>query len=421
MTFKDHLSKSTSKDVAIISPTCSYTRIELITAASSLAPKLNLKKDFLVDGNEVATAVIQMLALDGKSPVILFKPNNFSEELSEKFQKVSKKITNQPYQFTNWIMATSGTTGIPKLINHSFSSLIRSTKLNAVKGGSLRWALMYEPCSFAGLQVLLQALLGGSCLLTAPIGNLEKYVKFLVSNKCNAISATPSMWRKLLLLTDLKNLKLKFISLGGEIADSNILKTLSNNFPQARITHIYASTEVGVAFSVKDGKAGFPASYLNKVPNRNIKLKVKQGKLFFKELSESNHISSFDTLTKDNDSFVDTGDIVSVEGNRVYFLGRQNGSINVGGNKVMPNEIESVIRELPEILDAHAYGKPNPILGTVIVVDVVSNNSGDFDILKKLIHAYCREKLTSFKRPAIIKLVDSSTLTSNGKIKRKNK
>ena len=85
---------------------------------------------------------------------------------------------------------------------------------------------MYEPCSFAGLQVLLQALLGGSCLLTAPISNLEKYVKFLVRNKCNAISATPSMWRKLLLLTDLKNLNLKFISLGGEIADSNILKTL---------------------------------------------------------------------------------------------------------------------------------------------------------------------------------------------------
>jgi acyl-CoA synthetase (AMP-forming)/AMP-acid ligase II len=255
-------------------------------------------------------------------------------------------------------------------------------------------------------------------LLTAPLGNLEKYVKFLVRNKCNAISATPSMWRKLLLLTDLKNLKLKFISLGGEIADSNILKTLSNNFPQARITHIYASTEVGVAFSVKDGKAGFPASYLNKVPNKNIKLKVKQGKLFFKELSESNHISSFDTLTKDNDSFVDTGDIVSVEGDRVYFLGRQNGSINVGGNKVMPNEIESVIRELPEVLDVRAYGKPSPILGTVIVVDVVSNNFGDFAILKELIHGYCRDKLTSFKRPAIIKLVDSIPITSSGKTKR---
>ena len=420
MTFKDHLSKSTSKDVAIISPTCSYTRIELITAASSLAPKLNLIKDFLVDGNEVATAVIQMLALDGKSPVILLKPKNFSEELSEKFQKVSEKITNQPYQFTNWIMATSGTTGIPKLINHSFSSLIRSTKLNAVKGGSLRWALMYEPCSFAGLQVLLQALLGGSCLLTAPISNLEKYVKFLVRNKCNAISATPSMWRKLLLLTDLKNLNLKFISLGGEIADSNILKTLSNNFPQARITHIYASTEVGVAFSVKDGKAGFPASYLNEVPNRNIKLKVNQGKLFFKDLSKSTQNTSFDTQTQDDDCFVDTGDIVSEEGDRVYFLGRENGSINVGGNKVMPNEIETVIRELPEVLDVRAYGKPNPILGTVIVVDVVSNNSRDFDILKKLIQDYCREKLTSFKRPAIIKLVDSITLTSNGKIKRKN-
>ena len=415
MTFKDLLSKSTSKDVAIISPTCSYTRTDLITAASSLAPKLNLKKDFLVDGNEVATAVIKMLALDGKSPAILLKPSDFSEELSEKFQKSLKEITCHPTHFTKWIMATSGTTGVPKLINHSFSSLIRTTKLNTDTGGSLKWALMYEPCRFAGLQVVLQALLGGSCLLTAPLGNLEKYVRFLVSNKCNAISATPSMWRKLLLLTDLKDLKLKFISLGGEIADSNILKTLSNNFPQARITHIYASTEVGVAFSVKDGKAGFPASYLNKVPNKNIKLKVKQGKLFFKELSESNHISSFDTLTKDNDSFVDTGDIVSVEGDRVYFLGRQNGSINVGGNKVMPNEIEAVIRVLPEVLDVRAYGKPSPILGTVIVVDVVSNNFGDFAILKKLIHGYCREKLTSFKRPAIIKLVDSIPITSSGK------
>ena len=72
------------------------------------------------------------------------------------------------------------------------------------------------------------------------------------------------------------------------------------------------------------------------------------------------------------------------------------------------------------ILDAHAYGKPNPILGTVIVVDVVSNNSGDFDILKE-INSCLLQKLTSFKRPAIIKLVDSITLTSNGKIKRKNK
>lgn len=418
MRFKDLLSAVPSEDVAIISPTHQYTRTDLISAASSFGHKLNVKSDFIVDGGELVTAVIQMLALDGKSPALFLKPQDFTEEFSENLLKSTKDITHHSNHFTKWILATSGTTGVPKLIIHSFSSLIKSTKLNTDKGGSLIWALMYEPCRFAGLQVVLQSLLGGSCLLTAPMSNLENYVKFLVSNRCNSISATPSMWRKLLLLTDLKSLKLKIISLGGEIADSNILKTLSKNFPQARITHIYASTEVGVAFSVKDGKAGFPLSYLNEVPGGKIKLKIKHDRLYFKELSDSTHVSSFNKLKEDSDSFVDTGDIVNVVGDRVYFLGRHNGSINVGGNKVMPSEVESVIRKIPEVLDVCAYGSPNPILGRVIVVDIVSSNSVDPDFLKNQIHQFCKERLTSFKRPALVKFVDSISLTSNGKIKR---
>ena len=43
---------------------------------------------------------------------------------------------------------------------------------------------------------------------------------------------------------------------------------LSKRFPEARITHIYASTEAGVGFAVKDQKAGFPASFLADPPPR---------------------------------------------------------------------------------------------------------------------------------------------------------
>ena len=53
------------------------------------------------------------------------------------------------------------------------------------------------------------------------------------------------------------------ITLGGEAVDQDLLDRLHAAFPHARLTHIYASTEMGVCFSVRDGKAGFPADYLS--------------------------------------------------------------------------------------------------------------------------------------------------------------
>ena len=55
---------------------------------------------------------------------------------------------------------------------------------------------------------------------------------------------------------------LRQITLGGEIADKSLLNALAQRIPQAQISHVYASTEGGVAFTVNDGKQGFPKSLL---------------------------------------------------------------------------------------------------------------------------------------------------------------
>ena len=78
----------------------------------------------------------------------------------------------------------------------------------------------------------------------------------------NAMSATPTLWRKILMSDASRSLALRSITLGGEIADQQVLSTLASTYPSARIRHIYASTEAGTGFSVTDGKAGFPVSFL---------------------------------------------------------------------------------------------------------------------------------------------------------------
>ena len=127
---------------------------------------------------------------------------------------------------TQWFMATSGTTGTPKWIAHSLDSLTRAVKLKP-HSHTLRWALCYQPTRFAGLQVVLQSLLSGGMLVDCCAGDAELRVKKMHDNNVNAVSATPSLWRQLLMTGQLGALQLTQITLGGEIADQAILDTLS--------------------------------------------------------------------------------------------------------------------------------------------------------------------------------------------------
>lgn len=121
----------------------------------------------------------------------------------------------------------------------------------------------------------------------------------------------------------------------------------------------------------------------------------------------------------DNNGFINTGDLVKVENNRVLFLGRESGSINVGGNKVQPEEVEAKLLSSNLISSAYVYAKKNPMVGSLVCADVIPlNKEIDKNELKKQILSYCRDNLDSFKIPAILKIVDDLEITQSGKIKR---
>ena len=377
--------------------------------------------------------------LDGVAEKILFLPPDIDTSLHKKYYKeanISYEIylendflrynkisivTNQSSELgsTQWIIPTSGTTNTPKLILHNYESLTRTVKRDLDIGKSFRWGLVFDIYRFSGIQVFLQSILSGSKLIiTESSQNMTDILDILIKYNCNALSATPSFWRKVLMSKKADKLQLRRITLGGEIADENILQALKIKFPDAKISHIYASTEVGVGFSVTDGHEGFPLSFLNG-GLKNIKMKIdKEGLLWIAPVNKNQSYVSNENMY-DKDGYINTGDIVKVRGKRVYFLGRNSGAINIGGNKVQPEEVERTLLSSDLIAEAFVYAMKNPMMGSLVCADVVLNNKEvDRNEVKKQLFKHCRERLESFKVPAMIKFVEEVQTTDSGKLKR---
>lgn len=316
---------------------------------------------------------------------------------------------------TTWLLPTSGTTGTPKLVAHTFATLTRSMTTRRI-GDDYTWGSLYSLRRFAGLQVFLQSWMSGTLLILNEEGaDLHDVLSRFIALGCNALSATPSMWRKLAMLPLFDRLDLKQVTLGGEIIDQGVLDMLAKRFPGARITHIYASTEAGVGFAVRDGRAGFPSDYLRQPP-LGIAMRVdEQSHLWF----GTKLVESLEAGTEN--VWIDSGDVVETQADRVRFLGRANGSINVGGNKVMPEEIESVIKELPNVAFVQVRARKSAILGSLVEAAITPMPGIVMDAaFKKQVIAHCRARLDGFKVPAFIVAAEAIQLTASGKLSRTN-
>ena len=379
-----------------------------------------------------------LVLLDGIVSSMMFLPKDIDKRFHENFykeadinyevslndgnfiiNKINNKAANFKLESTKWIIPTSGTTNIPKLVSHTLESLSRTSKIDIEKGEGYRWGLVFDIYRFSGIQVYLQSILGGSELIISEANmSISQIINNLIKNSCNALSATPSFWRKVLMTAESNKLTFKVITLGGEIADENILKALRIKYSKSKLLHIYASTEVGVGFSVTDEKTGFPLSYLENDIN-DIELKLSDANTLM--IKNSKHTQSYVNNNKlyEDDGFIDTGDIVCIKNNRVYFSGRDSGAINVGGNKVQPEEVESVILSSNLISEVAVYPKNNSMMGNLVCADIVAKDEliGKKELKQKLL-VFCRGRLDNYKVPAILKFVKNIETTQSGKIKR---
>lgn len=402
--------------IAVIDPTGEWTYGDLYSDPLGLRRTITRDSSVALRTSSALFVAAAVIALDGwASSVHLLPPDvdpsivtDGSKLISEfRMERNAEVLAASQDSVTEWILYTSGTTGTPKSIRHTVASLSRTiSKSHHVS--DLTWGMIYDPNRMAGIQVILQSLTSLTTLVAPdPYGSLQERVAFLRANNVNALSATPTLWRQMLQVADVAGWQLRQITLGGEIADQKILDALSGHFPQARIAHIFASTETGAAFAVVDKRAGFPISYLEDAP-RGVRLEIRDNILY---------VYSPLVNGAPADGFVSTEDEVEVVEDRVLFRGRKSGVVNIGGAKVWPEEVERILRTHPQVVDAAVQSKANPFSGAILTAKVVASSDAPEDFAKQL-RMWMKANSPSHYVPATISVVDSLAISQAGKVNR---
>lgn len=332
--------------------------------------------------------------------ISIFKPI-----IKEYFSSVESLISRINQSTSHITIFTSGTTGQPKKVIHSVSTLARMVRISESHKKHI-WAFAYNPTHMAGLQVFFQTFENKNTLVN--VFNKDRATVYDCIEKYHIthISATPTFYRLLLPVTRSYN-SVQRVTLGGEKSDEKLYNFILQIFPNAKINNIYASTEAGSLFVTKGEYFQIPESLSDKI-------KVVQNEL----LVHKSLLGTSESFEFSGD-FYKTGDLIEwidIEKSLFRFKSRKNELINVGGYKVNPDEVENMILQINGIEQVVVYGKANSILGNILCAEVKTDKNVKLSEIQ--IRQYLIGKLQGYKIPRKIDFVESFSLTRTGKIKR---
>ncbi len=123
-----------------------------------------------------------------------------------------------------------------------------------------------------------------------------------------------------------------------------------------------------------------------------------------------------------HDGYYHTGDMAwRDEDGYFWYVGRIDDLIKSSGYRIGPFEIESVLMELPYVLECAVTGAPDEIRGQVVKATIILTADGkkrDPEELKKEIQTYVKKHTAPYKYPRIVEFVDELPKTISGKIRR---
>ncbi len=396
------------------------------TAAAAMVELDGLARRFVLVPPDLSKSELAAVIEDaGVEWIVSDVPEQFVHERRARVARLdlTKPFASSPAARpfdTQWIMLTSGTSGRPKMVAHTLAALIGAIPRRTDAEARAVWATFYDIRRYGGLQMFLRAIIGGANMaLSDPHEDLTDQLVRFGATGVTSISGTPSHWRRVLMTVNRGAFRPLYVRLSGEIADQNVLDALHASFPQAKVGHAYASTEAGVAFAVDDGLEGFPASLVDSAVN-GVEMRVVEGVLYIRSArTASCYVGPRAPALQDPEGFVDTGDLLERRGDRYLFAGRRGGIVNVGGVKVNPEQVESVLNQHPAVSMSLVYARRNPITGAVVAANIVLRSGfvGDA-VLEQDIFDFCVASLERHKVPAVLRFVEHLPLSSGGKLSR---
>lgn len=308
------------------------------------------------------------------------------------------------------ILFSSGSTGEPKAALHRFDRLLEKFETPRQSLRTLSFLLLDH---IGGMNTLLYTLTNGGTLISVEARSPESVCRAIERYRVELVPTSPTFLNLLLISEEQKRFdlsSLKLVTYGTEPMPAATLARLNAVFPAVRFHQTYGLSELGILRS----KSKDSNSLWVKIGGEGYETKVVEGILWIRSrysmLGYLNAPSPFDA-----EGWFNTHDVVEVDGEYLRILGRETDVINVGGEKVYPTEVESVLLQLENVRDVVVRGEPNPLLGRVVTARFSLFEPEELDSLKRRVRQHCREKLSRYKTPAKIEISEEMGTTERFK------
>jgi acyl-CoA synthetase (AMP-forming)/AMP-acid ligase II len=311
------------------------------------------------------------------------------------------------------VLFSSGSAGTSKAAVHDFVPLLE--KFDRPRRAWRAIALLQFD-HIGGLNTLLHTLSNGGSLVTVPDRSPDTVCRLVERFRAQLLPASPTFLNLLLLSNahrrhDLSSLEL--ITYGTEVMPDVTLRRLGAIFPNVRLLQTYGLSEVGILRS----RSRSSDSLWVKLGGEGYETRVVDGELEIKARSAMlGYLNAPSPFTEDG--WLRTHDAVEVDGEWVRILGRRSESINVGGEKVYPAEVEGVLARMSGVAEVAVSGEPNAITGEIVRADVKLLAPEPLAAFRKRMVVFCRDQLAPFKVPQKVRLVEGTLAGERLKKKR---
>src|SRR5438045_6512771 len=298
------------------------------------------------------------------------------------------------------ILFSSGSTGQSKAAVHDIVGMLGKFKVRRHPRRAITF-LLYD--HIGGFNTMLYQLSNAGCIVTVQDRDPDTVLRAIERHKVELLPTSPTFINLVLLSEayrryDLSSLKI--VTYGTEPMPESTLRRFHQVLPHVQLQQTYGLSEIGILRSksrssdslwVKLGGEGFQTRVVNDI------LQVKA------ESAMLGYLNAPSPFT--NDGWFNTGDKVEVDGEYFRILGRTSDIINVGGQKVYPAEVESVLQEMPEVAEVAVYGEKNAIVGEIVCALIRLRQGRNARAFERDLRQFCRQRLQQFQIPVRIRLV----------------
>lgn len=385
----DYSDQTVALLLALLARSCIAVPLASATEAQKAGYLATAGADFLIDCREPRPAAVRAFAGGTRHPLV--------EALAS---------AGRP----GLILFSSGSSGHPKAMLHDFDRLLEKFAKPRPAGRILTFLMLDH---IGGLNTLMFALATGGTVITVPDRRPASVCRAIEQYRAEILPTSPTFLNLLLLSQEYRNYdlsSLRLITYGTEVMPASTLQRLRETFPHVNLQQTYGLSELGILRS----KSRADGSLWVKVGGEGYETKVVDGVLWIRTrasmLGYLNAPNPFDA-----EGWFNTQDAVEQDGEWLRFRGRTTEIINVGGQKVYPAEVESVLLGMDNVLDLTVHGEPNPIVGQCVVARVNLRRPEPAAEFKARMRRHCQGRLAPFMIPVKVQIVEGEQFSARGK------